>query len=127
MEDNTKEKIWNYLVKKVKANSDVSRFYGDTVLQKNQFLFWRKELISFFNGQLSAGEVKTDEDIERNIKTPNYTFFRDFIDMGIDPRAVYKQNLIEENAESDYRAWIDSGKLKKRRRRSTSDVIDDVK
>ncbi len=126
MEDNTKEKIWEYLVKKVKGSSDVEKFYGDEALQKRQYLFWRKELIGFFNGQLNAGEIKNDDDIERNIRTPQFTYFRDFEAMGIDPRAIYKQDLIKTNAESDYNVWKDRGK-KSRRLSSTSDVIDAVR
>ena len=127
MEDNTKEKIWEYLVKKVKGSSDIGKFYGDEDLQRRQFLFWRKELIWFFNGQLNAGEVKNSEDIERNIRTPQFTYFRDFEAMGIDPRAIYKQDLIQINAESDYAAWKSQGKQKSRKPVSTSDVIDTVR
>ncbi len=109
MEDNTREKIWDYLVAKVKENRDPQAFLGDLDLQKKQYLFWRKEIISFFNAQLNAGEVKGDEDIERNIHTPQFTYFKDMSDMGIDPRAVFRQHLIDDNTESDYQSWLKGG------------------
>ncbi len=109
MDPNNKEKIWDYLVKNIKASKDISNFYGDEKLQREQFLFWREELISYFNRELNAWEVKDESDMRRLIKTPGYSYFQDFLDMGIDPMAIFKHELIKGNAEQDYKAWKSNG------------------
>ncbi len=54
MNDDDRTKIWNYIVKNIKENRNVDRYYGDTELQKKEFLAWREEIITFFNKELSA-------------------------------------------------------------------------
>ena len=47
--------------------------------------------------------------MRRLIKTPGYSYFQDFLDMGIDPMAIFKHELIKGNAEQDYKAWKNNG------------------
>ncbi len=105
MDDNNKMKIWDYIVKNIRENRNLDRYYGDEALQKKEFLAWREELITFFNKELNAGEVKDDNDIERLINTKWYSYFQDLTDIGIDPRAIFHNELLKNNEKSDYQSW----------------------
>ena len=106
MEKETEAKIWNYVVKYMNDPlRDTTMFLGKDDLQKKQFLAHREEIIIYFAGQLSASEVKDPADVERIISDRSYKYFTDLIKMGIDPRALFNQKLIQENAELDYERW----------------------
>ena len=54
MDDNNRMQIWDYVVKNIRDNRNIDRYYGDEQLQKKEFLAWREEIITFFNKELSA-------------------------------------------------------------------------
>ncbi len=105
MDDNNRMKIWDYVVKNIRDNRNIDRYYGDEQLQKKEFLAWREEIITFFNKELSAWEVKDDTEIERLIRTQGYSYFQDLMSVGIDPRAIFRADLINSNKEADYQSW----------------------
>ena len=124
MDTNNKEKIWSYLKNTINANRSIDAFYGNEELQKEQFKVWRRELITYFNRELSAWEVKDEGDILRLINTPGYEYFQDFLDMGIDPMSIFKLELIKSNEESDFQAWKSGGRVKWA---GSQNIIDAVK
>lgn len=127
MNDDDRTKIWNYIVKNIKENRNVDRYYGDTELQKKEFLAWREEIITFFNKELSAWEVAEDAKIESLIKTKGYSYFQDLESIGIDPRAIFQPNIKNNaNSESDYQAWR-SGSIAGGSGSSSSGIIERVK
>lgn len=122
MDPNHKEKIWDYLVKRIIIARDASRFYGATDLQKKQYMVWRKELIDYFSEQLSAATIRNDPtQISESIR--QYPYFRDIEKMGIDPRAIFLSELVDQNAEADYEAWINGGRNTGIRSASVIDAI----
>lgn len=105
MDGNNKEKIWDYQVKRIVENRNIDKFYGDIAMQKKQYMIWRSELINYFAEQLSAATVRNDiEQIEQSIR--QYPYFRDFERMGIDPKAIFLSELVDQNEEADYQAWL---------------------
>lgn len=103
-----KVRMWDYLVKTVIKNKDLTHWYGDTHLQRKQYLFWRQEIITYFSQQLSASSIVDRAEIKRNLAA--FEYFRDFEDMGIDPMAVFDPSLVVKNQEADYQAWINGGR-----------------
>ena len=109
MDANNKEKIWDYQVKRIMDNRNVDKFYGDKAMQKKQYMIWRSEIINYFAEQLSAATVRNDmAQIEESIR--QYPYFRDLEGMGIDPKAIFLSELVEQNAEADYKAWLLGGR-----------------
>ncbi len=105
MDGNNKEKIWDYLVKRIVDNRNLDKFFGDKDIQKKQYMVWRSELINYFSEQLSAATIRNDpEQIAESIR--QYPYFRDFEKMGIDPKAIFYSEKVDANAEDDYRAWL---------------------
>jgi len=126
MDDNNKMKIWDYIVKNIRDNRNINRYYGDEALQKKEFLAWREEIITFFNKELNAGEVKDQADIERLINTKGYSYFQDLADIGINPRSIFSSVVSDSDTESDYQSWK-NGQPAGARGRSSSGIIDKVK
>ncbi len=109
MDNDNKEMIWDYLVKRIVENKDVSRFYNDKPLQRKQYLVWRKELINYFAEQLNAATIRNDtQQINENIR--QFSYFRDFERMGIDPMSIFHSELVDTNEEEDYQSWLKGGR-----------------
>lgn len=120
MNKDDKIKNWDFIVRYMKDGMrDEKMFLGDTVLQKNQFLLHRAEIIQYFAEKLQARSVASrGGDIKKlildNIRT--YPYYQDMIDMGIDPEAVFDESIAKKNAESDYENWVNNrqaGSLRK--------------
>lgn len=130
MDENNREKIWNYLkqymawpknspgtlrnidffINNNSHESEKKKREDAEKLQKEQFLFHRREILHYFAEKLTARTMKVrdpnmdmTETINSCIRT--YSYYKDLADMGIDPRAVFDEKIETENTESDYKRW----------------------
>ena len=109
MNEEHREKIWKYVKGYMTgALRDEKWFLWDTKLQKEQYLFHRRELLQYLSEKLTTHGIKDREKdpkaiIEGNIAT--FPYYKDLADMGIDPHALFYKNLETENAEADYQRW----------------------
>lgn len=116
------EKIWyyvkDYMNDGVKGLKNVEFFWGDRELQKQQYLVHRKEIIDYFSQKLNTkvlfaregkdGVEKAMNIMARNIK--DFPYYKDLADMGIDPRALFDPNLLEQSEDEDYQRWLTGGR-----------------
>ena len=68
MDENNRKKIWYFAMKEIADHRDIGEYDGNKELQKKQFLTYRKELITFLNQKLSAGEVTDINRVHGNIR-----------------------------------------------------------
>lgn len=112
MNDEHYKKIWTYVVKYMQGGlKDPKYFWGNTALQKEQFLYHREEIIEYMARQMNTRSTAEREGPEKALKIAksnieNYPFYRDLEKMGIDPMAVFNKNTQEDNANGDYDKWI---------------------
>jgi hypothetical protein len=118
MNEEHAKKIWKYVKEHVqKWIKDDTYWGGDSALQKEQYLAYRKEIIAYFDQQLGA-RVKAKESAATLIET--YPYFQDIADMGIDPYAIFDASIERGWADSDYQRWKDGGSGWVRRKQTPS-------
>jgi hypothetical protein len=75
------------------------------VLQKTQYLAYRKEIIEHLEKEIQVTTANLDENTINSIINGPNTFWQDLRNIGIDPRAVFDRSLQRENEDDDYARW----------------------
>lgn len=105
MTDENYEKLWDGLKEQMNNLRDINAFWGDETLQRRQFLVYRKEIIDFFVRQLtSRTPIQTPEEIEAHLRKP-HKYWKDLMDMWIEPRSIFDENIEASTVDSDFRNW----------------------
>ncbi len=115
MDQESKEKIWAYVIKTMDALRDEKYFDGDVTLQRAQYLAYRREIIHYFQEQIGARTDKwggTTPEQKKQFATSlidNSEYFQEMKKMGIDPYGIFSADTERTNTESDYQSWKSGG------------------